>query len=537
MKNNTIQASTSTSVRLPKLKSHQKFLITEPDDRGFAQEQVDKLIQGIYLRRQLQLKPWEKDSYKNIYKSSGKSNHQILQNLKQKIYSSRTINFDEIPNNYYKEHQLKTINDSQEISKQIQSNSEIRRKFRIPYTNIKNYTIETKQICKNNMLSDLINIERDKMQKKQIEYENALKTEVKSLNNDIFLFEQFTTNEMFENNKKSKYMNNIESNKKNLTQEIKALSQEYHSIKAEMQRTLKNINGKKKYVNFVHKLFGGEPELANCNLDDINFQNLNDNELHSLTNRIDNEMKKSKSEDNILITSTDEELLGNINKLDIVFKIMEENILKTLGKNENLRNEMILITEELENEKEELQKKIQEREKEYKSILIEYEGEKENSDLISFTPEEYNRYFRKLHIELFECVKDLAIKNKKDIDEYNIIDKIIKPTLRDITDKERKIDSLIIDMEKYSKQDKILFNNSVTKVKNENKILKYYEERNNREIANTIRNAKILDKINKILITGKHKYKNPIPLTIIKKRRNNIKELKTEPSDFKLLYY
>ena len=133
---------------------------------------------------------------------------------------------------------------------------------------------------------------------------------------------------MFENNKKSKYMNNIESNKKNLTQEIKALSQEYHSIKAEMQRTLKNINDKKKYVNFVHKLFGGEPELANCNLDDINFQNLNDNELHSLTNKTENEMKKSKSEDNILITSTDEELLGNINKLDIVFKIMEKNILQ-----------------------------------------------------------------------------------------------------------------------------------------------------------------------------------------------------------------
>ena len=91
---------------------------------------------------------------------------------------------------------------------------------------------------------------------------------------------------------------------------------------------------------------------------------------------------------------------------------------------------------------------------------------------------------RKLHIELFESVKDVTIKNKKDIDEYNIIDKIIKPTLRDITDKERKIDNLIIDMEKYSKQDKILFNSSVTKIKNENKILKYYEERNNREVAN-----------------------------------------------------
>jgi hypothetical protein len=528
---------TSTSVKLPKLKNQQKFLITEPDDRGFAQEQVDKLIQGIYLRRQLQLKPWEKDSYKNIYQSSGKSNHQILQSLRAKMNSCRTISVEDNSFNYYKDHQLKSINDSQEISKQIHSNSEIRRKFKIQNTNIKNYTNETKQICKNKLLADLINIEREKMEKKKNEYEKALKNEIKNLNKDIFTFEQFVTNEMFQNNQQSKYFKNIQSNKNNLTQEIKKLSQEYHSIKADMQRTLKQINDKKIYVNFVHRLFGGDPELANCNLDDINFQNLNDTELHALTRRIEREMKKTKSEDNILITSTDEELLGNINKMDIVFKIMEENILKTLAKKEKLRNEIVLINEEEENEKEEMLKKIEERDKEYKSILLEYKGEKNSADFISFTPEEYIEYIRKLHIELFESIKDVSIKNKKDIDEYNIIDKIIKPTLRDITDKERKIDSLIIDMEKYSKQDKVLFNASVGKIKNENKILKYYEERNNREVANAIRNTKILDKINKVLITGKHKYNNPIPLSILKKRRNNTKELKTEPSDIKLLYY
>lgn len=527
----------STSVKLPKLKARQKFLITEPDDKGFAQEQVDKLIQGMYLRKQLQLKPWEKDSYKNIYQSSGQSNHQILQSLRAKIRSSRTISIDDVSFKYYKDHQLKSINESQEISKQIQSNSEIRRKFKIPNTNIKNYTNETKQICKNKLLADLINIERENMKKKKSEYEKALKNEVKNLNKDIFDFEQFVTNEMVQNNQQSKYFRSIQSNKNNLTQEIKRLSQEYHSIKAEMQRTLKHINDKKIYVNFVHRLFGGEPELANCNLDDINFQNLNDNELHALTRRIDREMKKTKSEDNILITSTDEELLGNINKMDIVFKIMEENILKTLAKKEKIRNEIVLMNEEEEKEKEDMQKKIEEREKEYKSVLIEYQGEKNISDFISFRPEDYTEYMRKLHIELFESIKDVTIKNKKDIDEYNIIDKIIKPTLRDITDKERKIDNLIIDMEKYSKQDKILFNSSVTKIKNENKILKYYEERNNREVANAIRNTKILDKINKVLITGKHKYKNPIPLSILKKRSNNIKELKTEPSDIKLLYY
>ena len=536
----TIQ--TLTSVKFPELKSHNKFLITQPDDKGFAQEQIDKLYQGMYLRRQMKLKPWEKNSFQNIYKSSGKSNHQLLQNLKMKIKvnSSNSITPEDLSNkyNYYKGHELRTISNSQEIAKQIQINSQVRRKFKQPSANIKTYTIQTKQICIDNMLSDLIKLERKNMQKRIHEYEKALKNEIRHLDKDIFSFEQYTTNEMFKRNARSKYMNSIETMKKNLNEVIKNCSQEYHSLKAEIPKTLKLINDKKIYVNFFHKLFGGDPELADCNLDEMDFQNMPESELHSVTLMVENEMKKSKPEDNILLTSTDEELMGNINKIDLVFKFMEEKILKTLDKKEQLRNEIIAITEERENEKKELEKKIHEREKEYKSVLQEYEAEKENGEeFVSLSKEEYIDYIRKLHIELFECVKDIDIKNKSDIDEYNIIDKIIKPTFCEIKEAERKIDSLIIEMGKYSKEDKELFNISVNKVKNENKILKFHQERHNREIASTMRNANILEKINKVMVTGKYKYKMQIPLNIIKKRRNNLKELKTEPSDIKLLYY
>ena len=248
-------------------------------------------------------------------------------------------------------------------------------------------------------------------------------------------------------------------------------------------------------------------------------------------------MKKSKPEDNILITSTDEELLSNVHKIDIVFKFMEENILKTLAKNEDLRNEIVLINENDEREIEDLKKKIHEREKEYKEILKDYLAEKENSELIYYSNEKMNIFFRKLFMELFESTFDVKIKNKSDIDEYNIVDKIIKPSIKEIKNKERKIDDLVLEMEKYSKQDKELFNVSVTKIKNENKIFKFHQERHNREISSNLRNEKIFEKINKILVTGKYKYKVQVPLNIIKKRQSNLKQLKTEPSDYKLLYY
>ena len=530
----------STSVELPELNTRQKFLITEPDDKGFAQEQVDKIIQNLYLQQQLKLKPWQKDSYKNIYTSSGKSNHQLLKNLRGRVNSGKPVNISNISNNrYYKENEMKTINSSQEISKQVLSNSELKLKYKPPLTDIKKYTEQTKQMCKNNMLSDLIRIERNKMQKKQNEYKNALKYELESLNKDILKFENFASSEFIQRNQKSKEYDNIISNIKILAEKIKHLSQDYHSIKVEMQRTLKKINDKKIYVNFFHKLFGGVPELKNINLADLNFHSLNDNELHSITLRIDSEMKKYKSQENLLITATQEEFSegGNSNQIDIVFNNMESNIIKTLAIKEKIRNETVEMTTSWEKEKEEFENMIKQNEQEYKILVDEYLREKKNVELISFNSNGYNNYMRKLHIELYEGIKDAPIKNRNDIDEYNIIDKIIKPNLNEIKKKENKIDNLLLQMEKYSLEDNAVFNHSISKIKNENKILKYISDKNNRDVENSLRNAKILEKMNKIIITGKNKYKMPSPLSLLKKQNNNKKELKTESSDAELLQY
>jgi len=537
MKLYSSQSQKSHLMKLPELKSHQKFLITEPDDRGFCQEQVDKINQDIYLQNQLKLKPWEKDSYKNIYSSSGKTNYQILKNIKYKINSCKTIDVDDMINNkFYKNYQLRTISDSQEISKYVMSNIKIKNKYKQPLTDLKNYTNQVKEKCFNNMLTHLIKIEREKMKIKQTEYDKALKYEMNDLKKDIHKFEVFTTNEIILRNQKNRDLNIIKSHMKMLTETIKLLSQEYHSVKADVQRMLKKINDKKIYVNFVHKLLGGEPELKNCNLDDLNFQNLNDKELHSITTKIDWEMQNYNPENNILDTSPDDEFLGP-SKIDIIFKIMEDNIMKSLAEKEKLRNETESMVENWEKEKQEIDKIIEEREKEYETFYNEYLREKENVEMITFSSGGYNSYVRKLHIDLFEYIKNVIIKNKCDIDEYNVVEKIIDPNIEDIKEKEMKIDNLMIEMEKYSKESPKLFNIIVNRVKNGNKVLKYLEEKNNREIANSMRNVKILEKMNKVMITGRYKYKMPVPLSILKQRSDNKKEIKTEPSELQYLQY
>lgn len=529
-------ASLSASLKLPDLKP-QKFLITEPDDKGFAKDQFDKIMNRMQNQKHLKLKPWEKE-LDNIYSSSGRSNHQILQNVKMKN-RAKTIDLDDISNSneFYKQDQLKTINDSLQISKQIKMNSYIRNKIKLPIASLKSYISETKQIVKNKMITDIVKNERNKIFRKQNEYDMALKQEIKNLNKDILKFELHATNELFEKNQKFKYMNNMEKKKKNLLNEIKELSQEYHSLKANIQKLLRYINEKKIYVNFVNKLLGGESKIGNLNLDDINIQKMEDSDLHFLIVDIEVELKKNNIEDNIFIAATDEEIAESINKIDIVFKILEDRILKTLSNRENIRQEIIEIKNDQEKIRKELESRLLEVKEEYQNTTKDYEGEEDNNYFKLDSPEEYNIYVRDLLKDFYGYLNKDFIKKKEEIDEYNFIDKVVKPTILNIKDKEKQIDHLLLNLEKYSEEDPSSFNKCINVIKNENKLRKYNREKKNREIQLKLKNDKIMDKFNKIFVKERNKFKMLAPLSIFKKSKNIEKELKTESADFKLIYY
>jgi hypothetical protein len=223
-------------------------------------------------------------------------------------------------------------------------------------------------------------------------------------------------------------MNNMEKKKKNLLNEIKELSQEYHSLKANIQKLLRYINEKKIYVNFVNKLLGGESKIGNLNLDDINIQKMEDSDLHFLIVDIEVELKKNNIEDNIFITATDEEIAESINKIDIVFKILEDRILKTLSNRENIRQEIIEIKNDQEKIRKELESRLLEVKEEYQNTTKDYEGEEDNNYFKLDSPEEYNIYVRDLLKDFYGYLNKDFVKKKEEIDEYNFIDKVVKPT-------------------------------------------------------------------------------------------------------------
>ena len=216
---------------------------------------------------------------------------------------------------------------------------------------------------------------------------------------------------------------------------------------------------------------------------------------------------------------------------------MKEKILKTLSNKENIRQELIDFEKNEKMVKTELESRIEETEKEYQSIMKDYNEEQNNPNLMSHSPEDYNYFIRNLLIDFFIYLDKEFIKHKDDVDEYNIIDKVVKPAISNIKNKENQIDNFLSTMEKYSEEDPELFNKCLNKIKNENKLKKYYKERDNREMQIKLKNSKIMEKFNKVFVKERNKFKMLAPLSIFRKPKNIVKHLKTESADFKLIYY
>ena len=216
---------------------------------------------------------------------------------------------------------------------------------------------------------------------------------------------------------------------------------------------------------------------------------------------------------------------------------MEEKILKTLYNKEKIRQELIEFEKNQKIVLAELKSRIEETEKEYENIMKEFNEEKDNANLKSHSPEDYNFFIRTLLIDFFSYLDQDFVKSKDDVDEYNIIDKVVKPAIDNIKYTENQIDDLLSTMEKYSEEDPELFNKCLNKIKNENKLKKYYRERENRDMQIKLKNNKIMEKFNKVFVKERNKFKMLAPLSIFRKPKSIVKHLKTESADFKLLYY
>ena len=417
------------------------------------------------------------------------------------------------------------------------------------------FITQTKNISLDNIKLNILRNERDKINIKEHQYEKALEYEKKSLEKDINDFDTFK----YEVKRRLKddeltlikliYENKIlyETNKK--------LSHEYKYTIEEIIRYIKLIINYKTYADFIHKLMGGGSKVLNVNLNQyVNFRNWSEKDL-------DKYIKNVLKELNIFIVELSLEektvdILSDNNRLDTLFKIMEENILK-------------VVEEKEEFEKEE-KKLMEENMINYNKLLQDYENNKIKYELYLKELEEEEKKIKDVkaeqglsdfYLEMNILLEDLCNYVNTVNKEFNMAEinstresfystlsrintetqffygKKIQNCINDLKLKEFMVEELINEINDDIKNDARLVKIIMAQVRLENRIDKAEKERKIKEIEEYNKKQNIINKIGQYIVREKYKFKEQIPYHILKERRKHVVKYVPESTETNLLYY
>ena len=538
---------------------NKSVFMTITDDIGFAKMQIDKINQSIVKEGENELKPWFKKMNNNIYICNGKTNYQIMKELNKKFKiiknnkDIKKINWSK--QSYYNRKELNNIFNGYNISKKIMNKYEVKRKVKDRGFYLDEFISQTKNISMENLKLNLLKSEKDKIFIKENQYEKALEYEKKSLEKDIENFDSFKLEVKRKMKDDEMKLIKLIQNNKLLYETNKKLSHEYKYTIEEIIRYIKLIINYKSYADFIHKLLGGGSKVLNINLNQyINFRNWSEKDL-------DKYIKNVLKELNIFIIELafDEktvDILSDNSRLDNLFKIMEENILKVVEEKEDFEKEEKKIMEENMNNYNKLMKDYENNKIKYELYLKELEEEEKKVGNITADPqlEDYYSEMNFLLEDLCNYVNTInKIFNISDInntrESFNstlskvgtetqfLYSKKLQNCLNDLKLKEFIIEDLINEINEDVKKDPQLTKIIMSQVRLENRIEKTEKEKKIKQIEEFNKKQKIINKIGQFIVKEKFKYKEQIPYHIIKQRRKNIIKYIPESTESNLLFY
>ena len=400
--------NTTSKIKLPKLNMskikslntsnsvERDLFLTSTDDIGFAQNQVSQIDRNISIRKEHNMKLWDRPcNNTNIYSTSGRSNYSLLKELQSKflLEPNNLLNLNWKKQNYYLQTDVNSILESAEISKLVKTKYELKNKYKIRNNGLKSFIQNRKTMYLDTMLIDIIKNEKKKINKKEEEYANALVQEKENLNRDIKLFQDYSSKIGEENrNDEIKILKLIQENK-NLVEISKRLSQEYNGIINEIHKYLKLIANDKSYASFMHKLLGGDHEILHCDLNEnINFVDLKENNLFKFLKYIFSKMKNTLNDDDSKNKNKFFDTINSVNQpnLDIMYKIKEENILNLIKEKQRYMDEIAFIKNNKENNTKEYQVKLNASQDKLISVLEDLDKEQKKIGLIRLDQENQN---------------------------------------------------------------------------------------------------------------------------------------------------
>ena len=536
-----------------KPKFNRNIFVTISDDLGFANKQIEKIEDIVKKDKVNEQKPWEKKVF-NIYKLNGKTNYQILKEFTQRfkiIKNNDIAKLDWSKQNYLSNRQVNQILVGNKISKRVLDKMKINQKVSDKKTYLNEFISETKNISFNNLKMKLIANERKKVSQKEKDYENALDYEMKSLEKDIESFQLYKIGaKQRMKNDELTLIKLIQKNKE-LYEENRRQSHEYKYIVEEIIRYIKLIINYKTYASFVHTLLDQDSKILSVNLNEyINYKNWTEKDLNIYIKKALDELNLYLKE--ILFNENALAILSDNNRLEILFKIMEDNILQVFKQKEKLEEEDKRITEENTKIYDKLMKDYENNKSKYAIYLTELEEEKKKLQKFNIDPELFGYYS-----EMFILFNDISIfiisdqekqlkknmsqsnlttKQSEDNSEYTLR-KNMKECIESLKQKQFYVQGLINEIELYQKEDPELLKIIVNEIKINNRINRRKKEKQKNIEKDILKRKNLVKKYRQNILRQKFKFQEPIPYHIIQERKKHVVKYKPDTTFTNLVFY
>ena len=191
------------------------------------------------------------------------------------------------------------------------------------------FTNQNREIFLKNILINLLNYERDKINNKEQAVSKALESANKEFEKDKNMFQNFTISKTQQFKELEIKLGEAVHNNKLLFERTKILNQEFRTTQDEIEKTIRDILKFKSYADFVHYALQPYEQLTNIKLDWVNIQKKDKD--------IENVVSKLIHEFDFLLSGyykipeffNDPIMLGNI------YFTLESNIIKLLSKKED----------------------------------------------------------------------------------------------------------------------------------------------------------------------------------------------------------
>ena len=487
------------------------FLTIKTDDINFVNGINNTIEKKINALRMNKLGILEKSGNNDKYKINWTSNKNIFKNIRTSLYSeTNKLSINTVDQENYKNifrKQTENIFNTYLTAKNYKIRSQLKTKFLKLNINTDKLLFNSKQLCFNNYINDLLINERNNINKNEEEYSNALKKENKILNKDIKKFDMYKVNQNLNYQKSELNVQKYIKDNAILYESVKMNIHEYHSNLNRIQQSIKTILKLRDNVIFIYELFGLDDKMINLeNLDKYKII-LNASNQFEVEQNINNIISQSNILFNKFFEELTEELSLDTDKIYLAINNKENTILKLLEEKEDIRrtryeNEL-KFKRDIENSRNEYDIYM----KEYLSILQDYEAELEKYNLNIKNSKLLNN---SNNIELISEIKKFLFKEKNKEQKINkekyIYSDLIIPCLEKLKQKEFFLNNIINKMEYYKEKDPLLFNKCLTECKLQNKIIKLEKEKNHIIERNIQEKLKILEKNSKIIIRDKYRY-------------------------------